>query len=198
MSTLLSLEFSALVSNSLAPVFSAAKNFNLFKQDNLEPSTVSGETALSFSTNGSDSASISQSSEFAFQESLENQRFVRFMNPVFKYDFKVGNYMPDDLKKLNPHLFNTIKDITTGIRKPAWFASDDYTRLFKANVASHLFYFGESSLSHSQRSSLAASCADFDGTFSPNSYYSTNVTFTGAFFNFFTLLNSSNGLLNTR
>lgn len=42
---------------------------------------------------------------------------MRFMNPVFKYDFKVGNYMPDEAKKMNPHLFTTIKDITTGIKK---------------------------------------------------------------------------------
>lgn len=38
-------------------------------------------------------------------------------NQVFKYDFKVGNYMPDDVKKTNPHLYNTIKDITMGIKK---------------------------------------------------------------------------------
>ena len=51
--------------------------------------------------------------------STNDQRFMRNMNPVFKYDFKVGNYMPDDLKKMNPHLFMTIKDVTTGIRKSA-------------------------------------------------------------------------------
>jgi len=57
------------------------------------------------------------SSASALQEHLTDQRFVRFMNPVFKYDFKVGNYIPDDVKKMNPHLFTTIKDVTTGIRK---------------------------------------------------------------------------------
>lgn len=51
------------------------------------------------------------------QEQSSDQRFVRFMNPVFKYDFKVGNYMPDEAKKMNPHLMMSIKDITTGIRK---------------------------------------------------------------------------------
>jgi len=53
------------------------------------------------------------------QENATDQRFTRSANPVFRYDFKVGNYMPDDAKKLNPHLFNTIKDVTTGIRKSA-------------------------------------------------------------------------------
>ena len=51
------------------------------------------------------------------QESTEDTRFLRLMNPVFKYDFKVGNYMSDDTKKMNQHLFRTIQDVTTGVRK---------------------------------------------------------------------------------
>lgn len=53
------------------------------------------------------------------QEELSNQRFLRNMNAVFKYDFKVGNYLPDNSKKMNPHLLMTIKDLTTGVRKSA-------------------------------------------------------------------------------
>ena len=52
-----------------------------------------------------------------FQEKTSDSRYLRLMNPVFKYDFKVGNYMPDDTKKMNPHLFRTIQDLTTGVRK---------------------------------------------------------------------------------
>ena len=61
--------------------------------------------------------SLASDSRSLLGEKGSDQRFMRFMNPVFKYDFKVGNYMPDDVKKMNPHLFNTIKDVTTGIRK---------------------------------------------------------------------------------
>jgi len=61
--------------------------------------------------------SVVELSATGLGENLNDQRFMRLMNPVFKYDFKVGNYLPDDAKKLNPHLFMTIKDITTGIRK---------------------------------------------------------------------------------
>tara|TARA_B110000046_G_C12891411_1_gene354524 strand:+ start:391 stop:594 length:204 start_codon:yes stop_codon:yes gene_type:complete len=64
-----------------------------------------------------DTLSLADRSQYAFQEGQTDQRFVRSMNPIFQYDFKVGNYMPDDAKKMNPHLFNTIKDVTTGIRK---------------------------------------------------------------------------------
>jgi len=62
-------------------------------------------------------SSIKSRSQSLLQEGQSDQRFVRSMNPIFKYDFKVGNYIPDDVKKMNPHLFNTIKDVTTGIRK---------------------------------------------------------------------------------
>jgi hypothetical protein len=61
--------------------------------------------------------SVDELSSTGLNENSSDQRFMRFMNPVFKYDFKVGNYMPDDAKKLNPHMFMTIKDVTTGIRK---------------------------------------------------------------------------------
>ena len=54
---------------------------------------------------------------YSLQESTTDGRFLRLMNPVFKYDFKVGNYMSDDTKKMNPHLFRTIQDLTTGVRK---------------------------------------------------------------------------------
>jgi hypothetical protein len=51
------------------------------------------------------------------QEKTTTQRFLRLTNAIFKYDFKVGNYMSDEIKKMNPHLFRTIQDLTTGVRK---------------------------------------------------------------------------------
>ena len=51
------------------------------------------------------------------QESSTNYRFQRLQNPVFKYDFKLGNYMPDENKKKSPFLYTTIHDLTTGVRK---------------------------------------------------------------------------------
>lgn len=74
-------------------------------------------SAQSYTAASSDNQSVLEVSKLGLEEGSSDQRFMRFMNPVFKYDFKVGNYLPDDAKKLNPHLFMTIKDITTGIRK---------------------------------------------------------------------------------
>jgi len=50
------------------------------------------------------------------QETTQNQRFTLPHNAIFKYDFRVGNYMPDGIKKMNLHMFSTLKDITAGIR----------------------------------------------------------------------------------
>lgn len=162
-----------------------------------EPSqTTSNQSG--YSTSDLTTSSVTETSMSALQEELTDQRFVRFMNPVFQYDFKVGNYMPDEAKKLNPHLFMTIKDVTTGIRKSSWFTSADYSRLLQSNIASHMLYFTDCPLYGPQSSKLASTAADLDGTFTPNAYYSTNVSFTGGFYNFSVLLSSSSDVLNSR
>ena len=156
------------------------------------------ETPFSYSTEQVSLNSLSSDASSLLGEKSSDQRFMRFMNPVFKYDFKVGNYMPDDVKKMNPHLFTSIKDVTTGIRKSSWFTSADYTQMFKANIASHVFFFGGDVLSSSSKSSLAALNSDLDSNFSANSYHSTNVTFTGGFYNYLGLLSAQSDVLSTR
>jgi heme/copper-type cytochrome/quinol oxidase subunit 1 len=144
------------------------------------------------------STSVTENCSSSLSEELSDQRFVRFMNPVFQYDFKVGNYIPDDAKKLNPHLFMTIKDVTTGIRKSSWFTSNDYSRLLQANIASHMLYFTDCPLYGPKSAGLSSATSDLDSTFAPNSYNSTNVSFTGGFYNFSVLLTSSSDVLNSR
>lgn len=72
---------------------------------------------FAYTGNASDTLSVTELAGSSLQEQHTDSRVTRSMNSVFKYDFKVGNYLPDDAKKLNPHLFMTMKDITTGIRK---------------------------------------------------------------------------------
>ena len=132
-----------------------------------------------------------------FQEKTSEYRFLRLMNPVFKYDFKVGNYMPDDTKKMNPHLFRTIQDLTTGVRKSSWFTSEDFSRLLQSSIVSFLYNFSDYALLNPSKSSLASLNEDLDSTFSPTNYHSTNVTPTASFYNFF-LLASTPEVLNTR
>ena len=164
------------------------------------PSPTTLETpnlAKSYVTRGESTVGVQQASANMLQEQSSDQRFVRFMNPVFKYDFKVGNYMPDEAKKMNPHLMMSIKDITTGIRKSSWFTSADFSRLLQSTIATHLFYFSDCSATNPSRSKLAALNSDLDGTFSPEAHHSTNVNFASGFYNFF-LLNSAPEVLNSR
>jgi len=45
-----------------------------------------------------------------------NSRFKKNENPVFKYDYKAGDYFPKLNKETYPHLFSTILQLTSGLR----------------------------------------------------------------------------------
>lgn len=126
------------------------------------------------------------------QEKTSDFRALRMFNPVFKYDFKVGNYLPDDSKKMNKHLFATIKDLTTGVRKSSWFNSEDFLTLLRSSVASHFLSFYDNQTINLLRTSqypnkkaLISLNSDLDTTFAANQYHSTNANPTSAFYNFF-------------
>ena len=61
-----------------------------------------------------------------------------------------------------------------------------------------MLYFTDCPLYGPDSSKLASTAADLDGTFTPNAHYSTNVSFTGGFYNFSVLLSSSSDVLNSR
>ena len=151
-----------------------------------------------YSTLSSETSSVQELTSSSMQEQTTDNRFTRAMNCVFKYDFKVGNYLPDDAKKLNPHLFTTISDITTGIKKSSWFTSNDFSRLMRGNMASHALYFGDSPLFGPDAAKLTSRTADFDSTYSANAPHSVGATPTGGFYNFFLVLSSSTNVLNSR
>jgi len=76
-----------------------------------------GISNVEYSTTAIEKNSLSTQSSYAFQENAESYRYLRLQKPVFQYNFKVGNYFPDSFRKMNLHLFTTINDVTTGIRK---------------------------------------------------------------------------------
>ena len=65
--------------------------------------SLSLESSYSYNINGS-------------HELPSDYRFQKTQNPIFKYDFKVGNYMTEAVVKLNRHFFTTVNDTTTGLR----------------------------------------------------------------------------------
>ena len=78
----------------------------------LEEVEVSDSQAFSLNSQG-------KSFSYIGHELAADYRFQKSSNPVFKYDFKVGNYLPDTVKTLNQHMFTTFNDVTGGIRKPS-------------------------------------------------------------------------------
>ena len=99
---------------ALSNAYFKSLSYNLVAKEHVAESGLRDEL---YSSASSQLSSVEELPSAGLQEQLSDSRFARSMNPVFKYDFKVGNYLPDDAKKLNPHLFMTMKDITTGIRK---------------------------------------------------------------------------------
>jgi hypothetical protein len=52
------------------------------------------------------------------EENTQDHRALRTQNPVFKPDFKSGNYFTRDDFARKPFLLTTISDISKGMRRP--------------------------------------------------------------------------------
>lgn len=86
---------------------------------------MNNELSLATSNVRGDSSLSSQSK--MLEENTQDYRSVRSQNPVFKPDFKSGNFFTRDDFARKPFLLTTISDITKGMRRPVWFLSDVYT-----------------------------------------------------------------------
>lgn len=63
--------------------------------------------------------SLSQNTLKSLEESTSQFRVQRSHNPVFKPDFKSGNFFTRDDFARKPFLLTTISDISKGMRRPA-------------------------------------------------------------------------------
>lgn len=64
-------------------------------------------------------------------EELGNDiKIQKFDNPIFKYDYKSGDYFPKLYKEVYSHLFSSIIDLTGGLRQAPWFLSNTYSEIF--------------------------------------------------------------------
>jgi hypothetical protein len=103
--------------------------------------------------------------------------------------------MSDEIKKMNPHLFRTIQDLTTGVRKSSWFTSDDFNRLLQSSVVGYLYNFSDYPHLNLTRPILSKLSEELDSTFSPNNYHTTNASPTSSFYNFFFYFQNLNLLI---
>lgn len=73
---------------------------------------------LRFSSNTLDTTSFMENRLFNSEESSQEYRYQRHQNPIFKPDFKSGNFFTRDDFVRRPALLTTISDLTKGTRKP--------------------------------------------------------------------------------
>jgi len=106
------------------------------------------------------------------EELSDDFRYWRFSNPIFRYDYKSGDYLPKTYKEIYTYLFTSVAELSGGLRSAPWFTSDKYAELFDLNFVNYL-----------DKNSNSAS---------PNSQLSVNfnnrINNTDSFYNFFDLL----------
>jgi cytochrome c oxidase subunit 1 len=112
-----------------------------------------------------------------------NNRYQRFANPVFKYDFKSGDYFPKLYKELYTHLFSTILDTTSALRTAPWFISTNFAEIFGNNFNN---FFENISKTNNI------------GSHPIHNWDSSHTKNTDAFYNFFYILGNENIFTNKR
>lgn len=117
------------------------------------------------------------------EELSANSRFLRFDNPVFKYDYKSGDYFPKLYKDLYSFLIPSILDLTSGLRTAPWFFSPLLSEILESNLTTIIDNFSKKI------------------KFSNNSLYPTKlnkINHTDVFYNFFFTLNKEHDDLNLK
>ena len=117
---------------------------------------------------------------FSNMELSGDSRFKKNENPVFKYDYKAGDYFPKLNKEAYPHLFSTILNLTSGLRMSPWFFSNGFEEVFLRTFDA--FTFGKNTVLTGNSTPNARS-AFFLLKNPSNKIFATN-----PFYNFFTTL----------
>jgi len=84
--------------------------------------------------NNSDASFINK---YTNEETSDVARYLKFYNPIFKYDYKSGDYFPKLYKEMYSSLFVTISELTSSIRTSPWFLSDKYIEFFNVNFLNY-------------------------------------------------------------
>ena len=108
-------------------LFTHANLFKILLQNALYMTTVSSSqlTALNIDTNSTFTSSLKLNNLtsgliklLSNEETLNNQRGLRFNSPVFCYDYRAGDYFPKFYQENITYLLPTFTKITGGVRTP--------------------------------------------------------------------------------
>lgn len=121
--------------------------------------------------------------KYSNEEISNDYRYLKFSNPVFKYDYKSGDYFPKLYKEVYTSLFTTLNDLTGGLKTSSWFFSDKFKEAFDVNFSNYLVSILKTEKVDSIGLHLTATTK-----FSP----------TDGFYNLFFLLSIDNELINKK
>ena len=121
--------------NFLNNMFLIIFNFNLFNFNlifnlfNLNQFAYLSRDPIKFKSMKVRDADTSENFKFLHEENYNNFKYQKFDNPIFKYDYKAGDYFPKLYKEVYNHLFSSIIDLTGGLKQAPWFISNLYSEL---------------------------------------------------------------------
>jgi len=156
------------------------------------------QNSIQYLTNSFSTESLENQHVLGKQESSANYRFQRLQNPVFKYDFKVGNYMPDENKVKSPFLYTTIHDLTTGVRKANWAYSSDFLKFVQGDLSTYLGYYNNLVKQTSVSKVTNNLLSDISSSHSANDSFYANLSHSAGMYNYFCLLSDSTQFVNHR
>jgi len=155
-------------------------NFKFFINTNLTNEfSTNDKDEVTFLSQNWNSLDLNNKSMFNSLESSLNFRYQKFTNPIFRYDYKAGNYITKQDKEAFPYLFTTISEITGGIRKSSWFFSSTFLELFNSNLSNYLNFFSSK-------------------TNETPEHFTSYVNSTDGFYNFFHILSTQTKFINNR
>ncbi len=120
-----------LLNNNSFFIFYKTTNFYISE---ISMQRVSLESFIKFSSNYLFSVNSADRLLLTNQENSSLARNLKFNNPIFKYDYKSGDYFPKLYKEVYNHLYSSILDLTSGLRTSPWFLSNNIVELINSNL----------------------------------------------------------------
>jgi len=182
--------FSQLLKTFVLIIFSNKTNFFfsylydfLFFKKNYFSFFSNDYSVQKYSSNYFNNTSLSFINKYTNEETSETSRYLRFYNPVFKYDFKSGDYFPKIYKEVYTYLFMSRADALGSLRNAPWFLSSKYVEYFDKNFSN---YF--ESISNSIKFN----------NFTIHKWEEKRFTHPDAFYNFFNFLSNESEYFNKK
>jgi heme/copper-type cytochrome/quinol oxidase subunit 1 len=159
---------------------SSLANLSIFKNTSTSTELVSdNSTNVVYSSKGWNSLDLNNQILFNNVENSLNFRYQKSSNPIFRYDYKAGNYITTTEKEIFTYLFPTISELTGGIRKSSWFFSETFMELFDETFSHYTNCFSVNSSTEKDR-------------------FTSVINSTDGFYNFFYLLSTKSNFINKR